>query len=296
MKNEYFKEGRINSCNLWKALDVEILYSHCFYANKFYKYRYYCGQLYMLHKKGYMSYDTYIDLCNKDFDEQIFHIKNIRFGNENSKEITKFLRDDVIELRKDVFSENELIRKDIALLNEHDMYTTKPLAYLGTEERHYTLMAEYTDFMRLADLDKKYRSNDILVFCQNSKEYGNIGLEFIGIDHRILPLHENYMIAFIQKVCSSLYLNPISETVSMIKDFIDRYVNKDLPIGFYREFCTESRYLINIESRNTFKLDYLDECDKKYVSGSYNLKNIIMPIQRVVGNIVFNSNDMRERF
>ena len=168
--------------------------------------------------------------------------------------------------------------------------------YRGIEEAKYKLMEEgnidpnrviriandavcFSSYMNISDLGYKdvyingnhkvtFRQKGYYTFYMNLKtsnvlfffgpgDDNGYDVDIIGINNSKLYLH-NYFISFIIDIINS-YLNGGKNTALInFNKFYNEYINRRLPIEYYREFNSLSGYIIRSTYEN-FVLEYIDQ-------------------------------------
>lgn len=79
-----------------------------------------------------------------------------------------------------------------------------------------------------------------IIFQYNNKN-GIIDIDVKGLGDNMI-LHQNYMISFIATVIQYVEQASIQDAINFISNFYQKYVKKELDIGFYRELNSASSY------------------------------------------------------
>jgi hypothetical protein len=124
----------------------------------------------------------------------------------------------------------------------------------------------YTTFLKLGQLELYAVPRRFLVDVKGIKDSS---------------LHQKYMIRFILDILNLLEQNDRVEAAATIQQFRKDYIQKLLPIGFYREFNSTSCYTI-INGRNIYQFETFTEDNKETLNIIYNLKNIILILANIV--------------
>lgn len=97
----------------------------------------------------------------------------------------------------------------------------------------------------------------------------NLIVDVKGINDELVPLHQPFL-GFICNILFYLERTDINTTLSVYNEFYQNYINKELPIEYYREFNSDSD--IRIDSHHRFYGSrFLDEKYKELVDINYNL-------------------------
>ena len=94
-------------------------------------------------------------------------------------------------------------------------------------------------------------------------------LDVKGINDSKLILHKDYFMDFLLALFNTLQLEGIVEALSLLKNFSLSYIKRDFPIGYYREFNSESGYRLE-DDYYIYKLSAATEYDKHLIDIRYN--------------------------
>lgn len=126
---------------------------------------------------------------------------------------------------------------------------------------------EYTSYIYLPQ--KREKSLEIY--------YAPMDFSIKGISNEYLQYHEDYMILFLKKYFYFMETGDKTSILQFMRRFIDKYKNRKLDIGYYRNFNTRSDYSV-INEDDVIYMDYenLDEIDI-----SYNFFNILLKLLKI---------------
>lgn len=105
----------------------------------------------------------------------------------------------------------------------------------------FVLKGTYTSFLQLC--------NNVLFFYANEANDYNVDIK--GISDDLLPLHQS----FIGFICSILeYYDNGGKDIALryFNDFYTSYINKTLPLEYYREFNATSGYRVSFNNETFF--------------------------------------------
>lgn len=107
-------------------------------------------------------------------------------------------------------------------------------------------------------------------------------IDIKGITDAKLKKHNKYMIKFLKDMFYYIELGNSRESIRYLKKFADKYRNKELPLGYYREFNSESAY--KFKDIDLFGGIYTTELKLSIddVDNVYNYTNIILNIAKLV--------------
>lgn len=100
----------------------------------------------------------------------------------------------------------------------------------------FVLKGYYTYFMN-------FKMNSTLFFFGPGDNLG-YDIDVIGINDKKLPLHKSF-IEFLCRIINSYEYGGKSAALFTFNEFYNNYINRNLPIEYYREFKSTSGYRIN---------------------------------------------------
>ena len=94
------------------------------------------------------------------------------------------------------------------------------------------------------------------------------------------------MLSFLCEIFESLSTEPLEITSNKILDFYKAYISKALPIGYYREFNADSKFLFRVTPVQNFKFDNISDKEFPYIDISFNL-NVIRDLYSIISTEYF---------
>ena len=226
----------------------------------------------ILYSKGIINESVYNELYNSDRMTRQVYIGNLEKSNPK---IVKALQIGIIEAKRNLFLSNNLTNEDILAIKNDAVFTVdKELRVTKFGNIEFKLKNLYTSFMRIDRLEFYYSFNRI------TKEEK---MDVKGLGKKEY-LHREYMTDFIEYIMNSIESGDIENIITDFTLFYRSYVNRELPIYYYREYNPYSYYRIygtnycldylNNTSDNVMSLDisynsYILTCMYKYISSIY---------------------------
>lgn len=211
----------------------------------------------ILYDKDIISYDDYIQLYNADKLYRQVYIGNLQKKNAT---LTKVLQDGIIEAKRNLFIQNNIEPNEVlSIKNDAVFIIGRKLDHTDFGTVHFIEKHEYTSFVRLLNIEIYYGYNRI----RNDETFSVKGLGKNEV------YHTDYMIDFILYILNSIQMRDTQSVIIDMTEFYYNYINKNLHIGYYREFNPMSKYRIG-----EFLVDDLDDTiDNKYsINISYNTR------------------------
>ena len=191
------------------------------------------------------------------------------------------LSDGIQHFRKLLFEENDLEDIDILAIKNDAVYViSKKLSNTKFDNVEFVLKNHYTTYVRL---DKH-----IEIYFESNSIDRTISLDVKGISDNKLELHHQYMASLIADTLYYMETNNISDGLTYISDIYNQYIERQLPIGYYRNFNADSDYTINVNG-TLYSMDYCDPELFISLDIGYNL-SIIRTLYGYLSNIYMQQN------
>ena len=215
----------------------------------------------ILYNSGIIDEATYTRLYNSTRAARQIEIGlMIKYDSE----LYKALAAGIIEAKHKLFTMNDI--KDYEVLsikNDAVFILDRQLQYTEVDKNIVFVQKNtYTSYIRF--------SNKVEIFYGLDKIGDNEKVDVKGIGDETLRLHKDYFLDFIVFILSSVETESIDEVISSFKDFYNSYVSLSLPIEYYREFNSDSKYRI---INTIYAASVLADTDKnkRLLDISYNL-------------------------
>ena len=230
----------------------------------------------ILFNKGIISQDEYNNYMNMDRMQRQIDI-GIRIKN-NSK-LYEIIKDGIIEAKKMFFEVNNIEDNQILTIKNDAVFLINTVPKITKFSNiEFVEKNTYTSFYKLNKIEYYYFYDQF-----TDKEI----LDIKGIGDEILKIHEKYFYEFLCVVFNSAQLDPIEETINIISNFYNQYINYKLDVQYYRRFDSTGLYDIKTNFMySSFRADYIDESQKYYLDISYNA-SIIMELYKIFSTIYF---------
>lgn len=234
--------------------------------NKYiYEYDIHKANISILMSLGLISKQSYDDLYQSPRS-----VRQIVVGlwQRENPTIANGLKDGFVEMRKCFMIQTDLDDSEVFSIKKDAIYVCGKSLPARIEVAPYVkfLMSnKYTSYVKLGKLEIYY-----LYDSASEKEL----IDVKGIKDDNLELHRDYMIRVLCEILYQWQMNNISEALQYLNTILTQYVNKECPIGMYRNFDSESCFSI---SRATLGFAYAPSTlpdiqeAKDVVDGSCNL-------------------------
>lgn len=183
------------------------------------------------------------------------------------KQLRDSLKKGFVEYRLKFGQANELRDEDIISVKKDAIFVKRYCE--KTEFDTYIKFAEknqYEAFMRLQNME----------FYYNYEK-----LDVKGLHKENEELHKEYVISMIHTFIRYLSMADMDRARDYIVRIMDDYKHRRLPAGYYREFNSDSGYLLNVGDSVIRANDVSDEY-RKDLRIEYNYLNILIPLLNFV--------------
>lgn len=234
------------------------------------------ANLNILYAKGIINDDKYSEILKFGRGQ-----REIYFGNlSKNKEISDTLSKGLTEYRSKFIESNNLKDTDIlSVKNDAFFIIGNKVSNTKFGNVEFKLKNIYTSYFYISKLEFYYALDLI-----NDKEL----LDVKGISDEKLIRHKDHFILFLCSIFESIQNNTSENSFNLIFEFYNKYINKELPYGYYREFNADSEYRLSFPNGMQWMSNSMDEKCFEYINIGYNL-NIIMEIFSIV-NLLYNRN------
>jgi len=192
------------------------------------------------------------------------HDRDIKIGKlqRNDKKFSNDLKYGFQLARKTFIESNRLTEDDILCIKKDAIFTIRECDNTKFGDNiEFRDKNKYTSFITL----KPIKSSRILQLFYNKSK-----LDVKGIGDIELENHEDYMCKFIKDYFKMMEDSTSEYTLQYLRTFADNYKMLRLDIPYYREFNSQSRYLM--KNGETSNIEYMD---KEELDIMYNYINII---------------------
>lgn len=233
----------------------------------------------VLRDAGVMSENDYQYFLNAPRMERQIAIGKLQGGNTEASEI---LKNGIRNARKVFMEANSIDDSDILYIRNDAIAVIgpKPVKYLDISEHvHFRLSATYSSFYRFKAVDYLYLYDAVL----NTEV-----LDVKGIGDEGIQLHKNFMLEFLCELFYRAQMEGVNEAINVLQDFYIKYTDLSLPIGYYRELNSGSRFKLDdkFSMYSTLYIDTSIDCFKKYIDISYN-ENLLRHLNKIYSTIYF---------
>lgn len=250
---------------------ISYLISHYIYEYDISK-----ANLNIMYNKGVISKDEYNFI--KTFPRQQ---RQIYFGMcQKDPEKAKILNEGLTEFRKKFIESNNIT--DVNLLsvkNDAIFIIDKIPTITSFDNITFVKKNVYTSFYKLGKLEVYYYFNPI---------DNNEVIDVKGIDDDILLYHKDNFIDLLCTIFYSIQTDIPENSLSLINNIINNYINRKYPLEIYREFNSDSLFRISMPNGLQYLFYTVDKSNIEYLNITTNL-NILRDLYGIISSIYFNN-------
>lgn len=228
--------------------------------------------------RGIINKELYDKLYNANKQYREVYIGNMIKNNEN---IYKEIQAGIIEAKKLFVEANNIIDEEIFSIRNDAIYILSDRQMKQKFDNYYFVKKNiYTFFFRFYNNKEWYYRFDQLS--------NNDIIDIKGINNESLLYHQGFFLKFLADVSYSIQRSSIEDTLELVNDFYEDYINRRLDIRYYREFNNMSEYRITFARFNrSYIIPELGSADLKNIDINFNLR-ILRDLIKVVDQIYFN--------
>lgn len=202
----------------------------------------------MLREYGLMNDELYRFMLssNKQYREEFigWQIKKEKEESDKSNSIDgsityKTIYEGIKAAKLKLFEANNIQPSEVIRIANDAVYINRH------SDLQYTKFSEFVEFKQKMIADTCIKIFPTLIIFYWTSLDGNMNLEVKGIsDQNKLILHQNYMLSFIGSVLLTYERAGTIDAIHLIQDFYNDYIQRKLPIEFYRELNGRSLYKV----------------------------------------------------
>lgn len=208
--------------------------------------------------------------------------REIYFGNliKQDPSIGEILSEGISEMRQRFIESNNFTDNEILSIKNDAIFVIGRVPnYTRFGNIEFVRKNVYSSYFNINKLEIYYFFNSL----DNTET-----IDIKGIDDIKLELHRDYMISLLCDVFNSMEIGSANEILSVIHSYYDKYVKKQLPIGYYRELNSYSLFRLSFGNGNTFLSEVPPDMSNPEYIRSLNIMNnlnILRELHAIACNI-----------
>lgn len=225
----------------------------------------------MLLSYGLISYDEYIRYCNMDKQMREISIgRRMQEDNgiltEEGRKFIECIKNGIILSKKMLFEANNIKHESVVRIANDAVYINgAPLQYTEFDINNNGVKVSFKNkniFNIIINL------GNVTVFIYDNPMTDKFNVDVKGINDKLLFKHELFL-SFICNMVSNVQRSGKEAALMVFNEFYEQYINKQLPLEYYREFNNTSGYRLN--GNCTILLDIVNESHRDLINIDYNL-------------------------
>lgn len=212
--------------------------------------------------------------------------RNIQMGilQQEQPELKKVYSSGIEDIRRQFFEVNDIQDQDVLSIKNDAIFLINKIPSV-TSFNGVTLKNKntYTSFYKLP---RRFNKE----FYYYLDRINNIEiLDIKGMGEKEQQLHVNHMTEFLLVLFNSIELFPLDDAIQLLQTFYNRYINRELDIGYYRRYDQISGYDIIMNTpilKDRYNLKHLSPEHREMIDISYNVQMII-ELYKMVSNMYF---------
>lgn len=264
------------SCTLWNQknylLDIDYLI-----ATAISEYDIRKANISVLYSEGVIDRSYYEYLYSTD---RMTRQVEVGYMIRNNKEIGDILNNGIAKYRKMFFEANGLTNNDILSIKNDAIFVMKKTPKILTFGNiEFVNKNDYTSFLKFLRKKEIYFKSDMV--------NQTIQIDVKGISDENLEKHRDYMMQVISDIIYFIEVGDIKTGIEYLSNFYNQYISLNLPIGYYRNFDEESKFIIKA-GIGYYSMDTcFDDKMKSVIDISCNI-NVIRDLYGILISIYFN--------
>lgn len=199
-------------------------------------------------------------------------------------EITKTLKSGIANARRIFMQENNIQDSEVLAIRNDSITIlgSTPVIKLDITDRvHFRESGCYTSFFHVNAIDLYYFYDRIT----NTEV-----LDIKGLGNESVELHKPFILEFLAELFYTAQIDGVRSAINLLSNFYSTYLKKDLPVEYYRELNSMSRYRMNKEFSlyDTMYIDSATEYDKSFIDISHN-DLVLRQLNKMLASIYFST-------
>jgi hypothetical protein len=227
----------------------------------------------ILLKYGAISKETYNEFLVMDKKERQIKIGLMQRENPKLKQV---LETGFEEARKLLIESNSIELDEIISIKKDALFITRPLHQTSFSPIEFVLKNRYDIFLKT-----ECPKLEFFFGVDNEESI----LDVKGVKDEALPIHYDTWVTFLCNLFGYLLNNDIDSAIKYLSSISKSYINRLLPVEWYREFNSQSHFRIIPGFVSEFTIDRAP--DPSYM-GALNIEynyNLLMSLNTVISEL-----------
>lgn len=243
-------------------------------ATNIYEYDIRKANINVLYSLGYID-KKYYDMLNNM--SRMHRQVEIGYAQIRDPSLVDKLKDGIILYKRKFLESNNIDDSEIlSIKNDALFIMNKMVENTKFDNVEFVLKNNYSSYMRLGSIEVYFKSDMV---------NNQFALDVKGINDDTLKLHENYMCTWLANTLYGIEVGDLDIVIQDLQRFYNDYINRRLPLGFYRSFDSSSCYYISYGDVNYMIRD-IDVSEIQSININVNLE-IIRTMYRYASELYF---------
>lgn len=243
-------------------------------ATNIYEYDIRKANINVLYSLGYID-KKYYDMLNNM--SRMHRQVEIGYAQIRDPSLVDKLKDGIILYKKKFLESNNIDDSEILSIKNDAIFTINKIASnTKFDNIDFVLKNNYSSYMRFGSIEVYFKSNMV---------NNQFDLDVKGINDITLKLHEKYMCTWLANTLYDIEVGDLDIVIQDLQKFYNDYINRRLPLGFYRSFDSSSCYYISYGDVNYMIRD-IDVSEIQSININVNLE-IIRTMYRYASELYF---------
>ena len=228
--------------------------------------------------RGIISSDLYDKLHNSEKKYREVYVGNMIKKDDN---IYKEIQAGIIDAKRMFMEENNIEDHEILSIKNDAIFILSDRPMVQQFGHYYFAKKNIFTFFFKFYKDKEW-------YYRFDQQSLNDIIEVKGIGDEALMLHQDYFLKFLADISYNLQRSSIEETLNRCNEFYTSYLNRQLEIGYYREFDNYSQFRVTFKGsvNKSYLLPMVTENDIINLDINYNLR-VLRDLIKVIDQIYF---------
>lgn len=226
----------------WLNPNIIYSFSHMIYEYDMKNAGYNLAKAYQL-----LPEDTLSSLGRMKKERRTVEIGKLQMKNQVLKES---MQEAFKKARRMFFEANMIEDGDVISIKKDAIFLKRPCEHTTfLEYIDFRIKNTYTSYLRLQKRIEVYYQED--------------DMDIKGLGDAALEYHKDYLVSFLRQFCYFMETDTKENTIKWFRRFVDKYKQKELPLGYYRRFQQDAYFDILGDDSKYYEYweDKVDEVD-----------------------------------
>lgn len=244
------------------------------FSSHIYEYDIQKANINILLEKGCITEEIYNSLLKADR-----MVRQVKIGLllQSNPKLVDILKAGIIEAKKNLFETNQINPASVLGIKNDAVFLINTVLKCTRFGRvNFVLKGDYTSYMKVFNIEMYYSLNRVNQTDQ---------IIVKGIGDKNLEKHKEYFLDFLTYLFNIIETESSENVIASFMNFYQQYLNRELPIEYYRNFDATSKYRL---MNSPYLLEKITDGTSKIrdIDISYNL-NFLRQIYQYITTVYF---------